>query len=168
MWCVAIWLDLKEIMRPTEGCQNEVWDLLVRRGPQSILSRQNWEQIDQYEKKFAWRLQELDCILTFLHEISTGSPSSAKHSAKQPLDLRGLPLLNPNKPRTPRQTLREGADANLWCQLPKYLNRPSPGYQFFYDIRPLDNRLPFWDDDFSPFRALGLGIWDLENSPGLD
>lgn len=132
-----------------------VWELLVTSGPQSILSRQSWEQLGQHGKTLAWRLEELDCILIFLQEISTGSPKSTKQS----LHLQDLPVLNTIRPRTPRPTLHEDADAELCRQSPQYLNRPSPGYHFFYSPMGLDDPLPFYGDDFSPFRALGLGIW---------
>ena len=168
LWSVVVWLDLKDIMRPEEGCQDEVWEMLVQDGPQCIWSPNDWYPEGCHEWRDAWRLQETECILDYLCQLYPGSNPSAPKST----NLRTLPEVEPMLFRTPKRLpspdtysghLRSfDCEANRLWQSPSFLEMPSPGHYWFFSPKPLADPLLFDYVDFKPWQALGLGIWDQE------
>ena len=172
LWSVVVWLDLKEIMRPVHGAESEVWDNLVNGGPQWLWSLERFKQRGWYYQRHAWRLQELQCVLDYLCEQSVGS----HELAGQLSHLRSLPAVNPVRFSSPIPAPSQDTCADRWWTLgniekcwwrsawqsPRCLRGPSPGYYYFYKLQCGDDHMPFENYDFSPLRALGLGIWDKE------
>ena len=88
LWRLVIYLDLKEVIRPREGQESEVWVLFTRARYMAL-----WGKTSPLKTALPeFKREEMWCVLNFLHGIS----EDLENSDAWPIELQSLPTVKHN------------------------------------------------------------------------